>query len=861
MKEYIAETGGRYTYTDDFLNLQELTLSLTSLFEGCSNFIISGCEVSGNDISGGYVWLNKKIRRFAGAKTVGFPYFIYEANHYDTVTYANEVNKKGRVNYLCSGGAAVPGNTDGMTGRVPEFIEIKKDYAPRLTDKFFGRYAVLLETPFSKQTIKKELSIAGKLTGEKEIESKSALSVANGDNGYAIKSIVKSTGDGSVGVYLNGLPVNELIIHTDGSFSFYKQDRLLGQLSENGFSYVASYSQISRSGSILVTGTDIINSEDNTDDGTVNINYSGYKQGNTKYRNFNVYNGKSASVPLFQVIGKDGCIRANGILQIQSNGSGVDITNPGYLKTNSQLTNSIKWTDSASEMIAFIGFYETNNFDLSLRNIIGNIKIQPAAYVDITGELRVNGISIDSTYATKALLTAGLNKKVDAITGKQLSTEDFTTEYKSKLDSISKGIIGENGNGFISANDINEALKKNLTIEKNLSDLADKNAARINLDIYSKAESKTIFLQKANGLLELVNLTADEINGLTPEQAAELKANKQAAIRNNIDAEKKGAGDSKLAKSANLSDLPDKSRARANIGVYSVEETDAKLGGYLPVAERYTGAVFTPEHKTKLEAIKTGIFAGIDNEGKAISQAEGYVLTSGVVKELGKKANLLLDGYNDSQKKTIATNIGVYIKSESDAKYASVEELFQDFITFLVKQGKNTMEAQKILRDKLDAPGNSDVNNNYLRKDGKLSDLMLTNADAKKLACRAIGAAYAEEYETKVKDTGWLQMSNSGSGTDTRRLFVRQIGNVVCIQGVINTGKRDGGNWGGTVAIIPNTVSPPQHGVRFTACDFNDDHKYNRGCSFILNGNSRNILLYESGWNNIDTNINFTYMV
>ena len=32
MKEYVAETGGRYTYADDILNLQELALSMTSIF-------------------------------------------------------------------------------------------------------------------------------------------------------------------------------------------------------------------------------------------------------------------------------------------------------------------------------------------------------------------------------------------------------------------------------------------------------------------------------------------------------------------------------------------------------------------------------------------------------------------------------------------------------------------------------------------------------------------------------------------------------------------------------------------------------------------------------------------------------------
>lgn len=47
MKEYIAETGGRYTYSDDILNLQELALSMSAVFDGCSDFIISGCEIEG----------------------------------------------------------------------------------------------------------------------------------------------------------------------------------------------------------------------------------------------------------------------------------------------------------------------------------------------------------------------------------------------------------------------------------------------------------------------------------------------------------------------------------------------------------------------------------------------------------------------------------------------------------------------------------------------------------------------------------------------------------------------------------------------------------------------------------------------
>ena len=51
MKEYIAETGGRYTYSDDILNVQELALSMSAVFDGCSDFIISGCEIEGPRVS------------------------------------------------------------------------------------------------------------------------------------------------------------------------------------------------------------------------------------------------------------------------------------------------------------------------------------------------------------------------------------------------------------------------------------------------------------------------------------------------------------------------------------------------------------------------------------------------------------------------------------------------------------------------------------------------------------------------------------------------------------------------------------------------------------------------------------------
>ena len=190
-----------------------------------------------------------------------------------------------------------------------------------------------------------------------------------------------------------------------------------------------------------------------------------------------------------------------------------------------------------------------------------------------------------------------------------------------------------------------EALGKKLTASSNLSDVPDKRMARSSLDIYSREETGQLFLKISGNLQELVSLSADEINGLTAEQIAALKAEKQAAVRDNLDAEKKGTGELKLNKAGNLSDLADKASARRNISVYSTTEVDKLLSGKLGTDSAYTGAVFTPDMKRKLEGIKTGSFAYVDNDDVSHAEVEGYVLLSHVRKELAKKAGRLLEGY------------------------------------------------------------------------------------------------------------------------------------------------------------------------------------------------------------------------
>ena len=546
---------------------------------------------------------------------------------------------------------------------------------------------------------------------------------------------------------------------------------------------------------------------------------------------------------------------------MQNAGRGIDLQNTAYTKDNARLTNLVTWRDSAASVLAMAGFDTTDDYRFILRNTLGDIVLAPSGSVDVLGTLKINGKSVSDTYVSVTAFAGEMSKKVDAVKGKQLSTEDFTTEYKKKLAAITTGELTGGGDGYVTAGAVRAALKMKLSADENLSDIMDKSAARKNLDVYSKTEAGEVFLKTSEGLKELVRLTAEEINRLPAEEAAALKAEKQAAVRDTLDAERKGTGDLKLAKLSNLSDLSDKNKARKNLEVYSKTEIDTMMAGKLGTDSAYQGIVFTAGLRDKLQAITTGSFAYTDSNGTSHAQVEGYVMTSQVVGELKKKADRLLGGYSASEKETVATNLNLYTKAGADARFATLENLFQDYINFLVRQGKSTSEAQQFLQGKLNVLSKNEIVRDYLRRDSKLSDLLLPTAEARRQACRALGAAYAEEYQPLLADTGWVQMENSGSGTNTQSLFVRQIGNIVSIQGAVNTANRDGNNWGGIVAVIPNKIQPPRYSVRCTATDWNDDHKYNRGVSFTIYGGSRRIQLYERGMYNANVELNFTYFV
>lgn len=102
MKEFVTKRGGRYLFNDDFDNLQDTISAIASFFSGLGqDFVISGCELDGNYLNGGYVFLDGKIRKVERTDVSGLqpPYCICAYDVEYTRPYKDEVENIVAVDY------------------------------------------------------------------------------------------------------------------------------------------------------------------------------------------------------------------------------------------------------------------------------------------------------------------------------------------------------------------------------------------------------------------------------------------------------------------------------------------------------------------------------------------------------------------------------------------------------------------------------------------------------------------------------------------------------------------------------------------------------------------------------------------
>lgn len=439
MKEFASQTGGRYTYIDDMINLQDLALAFASIFNDCDNFIISGCQVTGNAISAGYVYINGKIRYCSGISSASkWPMYIYESNYSEKVPYADSADKVGRNVYGCAIASSVPTANDSLTGAPPQSISISSDgSATRLQDAFIGKYGLLLNPSKTSQSVNKAVTFNGTITANTGISSKSNIDLIRG----VAKATISYNASGALTIQsVVSNKTHKLIITEDGEFQFYANNVLLGAINAQGTSLkIAIASDITKGGNLVMTNNHLYNGGFASDDAAININVWGYNGGVTYYRNTNIGDGKGKVI--MSVTGANKNVIFNGPINIAYANIPLTFSHPTLSKTDKTLTHYCLWRDKNGDNLGVMGYTTNIDFNWHIKNYIGSVQIDNDVYV--TGTLYVNGTNVLDSLVSNSTFNTAINKKAN-------STDVYTKiesdkRYIKRSDSISIFVSGAGG--------------------------------------------------------------------------------------------------------------------------------------------------------------------------------------------------------------------------------------------------------------------------------------------------------------------------------------------------------------------------------------------------------------------------------
>ena len=304
MKEFSSQDGGRYTFVDDIVNLQNLALAFSAIFDACDNFVIMGCELTGAAVSEGYVYINGKIRQFNGgtitANSAGNR-FLCESDSSEQVPYASGGTKVGRTNYGVALSNTIPSPVNGVQ---PGYITFSTNGAcKRLKDAFFGKYALLLDPTVASQTVTGKVSFSDTLTALKNILVKGPVDIST------------SAGDAKLWFDSNALTLRAIIngkmyrltMSETGGIQFFVNGILSMTVKSDGVSFsVPIVSSKATIGQVLISGNSIYSLNPDNNSGTLNINVSGTP---SIVQTTNIGDGKGSV--LLSVIGSSKSIVAN----------------------------------------------------------------------------------------------------------------------------------------------------------------------------------------------------------------------------------------------------------------------------------------------------------------------------------------------------------------------------------------------------------------------------------------------------------------------------------------------------------------------------------------------------------------------
>lgn len=408
MKEFSAQTGGRYTYVDDFINLQDLALSLVNIFDDCDNFIVSGCEVSGTTVSPGYVYINKKIRYFNGSTNVTFPCYIYEQNNIETLAYANGQDKVGRKIYGCALGTAVPSGEDPVTNAARQYILFdERGNGLRIGEAFFGTMCMLLSS--SEQTVNGNVIFAGDVTIDGALNLDSLTLVSGNSVGRLFH---QSNGNFVIQNRIGSGATYGLTLGTSFVFSANSTTLLTLTSSAMTASVPLSATQI-KTANVTIASNNIYEHATNGDDGVLKINMLGYNSASSRFRDTVIGNGKGAAI--ITVDGSSSFVQIDGTVVSSSPVKEAFVLKSTYPRSSEEnFLKTLVIEDSSNYVAAIFGYNSAtddpqsnavhNGKVLSIINNIGSINIAGTGYVNIGPAIYENGVALSTKYVQRSEL-------------------------------------------------------------------------------------------------------------------------------------------------------------------------------------------------------------------------------------------------------------------------------------------------------------------------------------------------------------------------------------------------------------------------------------------------------------------------
>ena len=422
MKEFSAQTGGRFTYADDLENLQELALAFSQLFDDCDNFIISGCEVVSGGISAGYVFLNGKIRYFSGAAGISsWPQYIYELNTTESVPYESGGSKVGRNDYGCAIANTAP--MASGSAKAPQSIIITEAGGLRMKDAFIGKYALLLNPARSSQTINSQVTFSQQIQADADL-------IANQD-------IVLKSDSARTTLSYDGSAFTIETVGDEHSYRFASDEEgfhffVDGVAAADIRSGISTFNRQVHSakgwfGGLMCEHGDIYHGL-GVQESTLYINRLSFQGGTTAFRNTCIGNGKGDTI--FSITGANGNVDAYGRMQITAGQMDGLVLKANVLQNNNSLTNAIAWTDSVSAVMARVGFLDTDNQIFSIASANHSISINGYQTVNIGPAIMENGQLLSEKYAIQTDMTDALNKKADS--DKVYSTTQADEKFATK---------------------------------------------------------------------------------------------------------------------------------------------------------------------------------------------------------------------------------------------------------------------------------------------------------------------------------------------------------------------------------------------------------------------------------------------